>query len=112
MMGVKQDNERAARYMTITTFLVKNQSQNPKVPDINNIVPLPPAKLPHWDGTFQWQKEQDAGAPEKPSEKLIEEMAKAKHLEPVTGLPLLYANKTTDTIPSWLRSLTERHSVR
>jgi hypothetical protein len=112
ILGVKPDVERSARYMKIFEFLLKKYDQNPKVPDLNEIVPLPPAKLPHWNGTFQWQKEQDAGAPEKPSEKLIEEMAKAKHLEPVTGLPLLYANKTTDTIPSWLRSLTERHSVR
>jgi tetratricopeptide (TPR) repeat protein len=95
MMGVKTDDERAARYMTITTFLLKNQYKNPKVPDINDIVPLPPAKLPHWDGTFQWQKEQDAGAPEKPSEQLIEEMAKAKHLDPATGLPLKGANQTS-----------------
>ncbi len=95
-VGVKPDAERAARYMTITTFLSKNRSQNPKVPDINDIVPLPPAKLPHWDGTFQWQKEQAAGAPEMPSEQLIEEMAKAKHLDPATGLPLKGANQTSE----------------
>ncbi len=95
-VGVKPDDERAARYMTIFRFLLKNQYKNPKVPDINDIVPLPPAKLPHWDGTFQWQKEQDAGAPEKPSEQLIEEMAKAKHLDPATGLPLKGANQTSE----------------
>ncbi|MEX5993836.1 DUF6396 domain-containing protein [Providencia vermicola] len=28
-----------------------------KFPDINKIVPLPPAELPEWDGTFEYQKE-------------------------------------------------------
>jgi hypothetical protein len=52
-------------------------------------VPLPPAKLPPWDGTFQCQKEQDTAAPPaKPSEELIAGLAREKHLDPATGLPL------------------------
>ncbi|HTH73726.1 MAG TPA: DUF6396 domain-containing protein, partial [Trinickia sp.] len=70
-------------------FLRNNEGRNPKVPDIDKIVPLPPAKLPPWDGSFQWEKEQAAAAaPEKPSEELVDRLAKAKHLDPATGLPL------------------------
>jgi uncharacterized protein len=59
------------------------------VPDIDQIVPLPPAKLPAWDGTFQWQKDQDAAVPPpKPSDELIARLSKDKHLDPATGLPL------------------------
>ena len=73
----------------IRKFLRDNEGRNPKVPDIDKIVPLPPAKLPPWDGTFEWEKEQAAAVPpEKPSEELINRLAKAKHLDPTTGLPL------------------------
>jgi hypothetical protein len=60
-----------------------------KVPDIDQIVPLPPATLPPWDGTFRWQKEQDAAVPpQKPSDELIERLSKDKNLDPATGLSL------------------------
>ncbi len=81
--------ERARRYELIRAFIDDNKDRNPKVPDIDRIVPLPPAKLPPWDGTFQWQKEQDAAVPpQKPSDKLIERLSKEKNLDPATGLPL------------------------
>lgn len=88
-LALSKDPERTRRYDLIARFLDHNDGRNPKVPDIDKIVPLPPAKLPPWDGTFQWQKEQDAATPpQKPSDEFINEMAKAKHLDPATGLPL------------------------
>ena len=88
-IGVTSDPERVRRYSVIGKFIDANDGRNPKIPDIDKIVPLPPAKLPPWDGTFQWQKEQDASAPpQKPSDEVIDQMAKAKHLDPATGLPL------------------------
>ncbi|WP_347879301.1 sel1 repeat family protein [Burkholderia sp. BCC0419] len=88
-LGLENDPERSKRYEVIWKFLTDNETRNPRVPDLDKIVPLPPAKLPAWDGTFQWQKEQDAATPPpKPSNELINEMAKAKHLDPATGLPL------------------------
>ncbi|WP_176048684.1 sel1 repeat family protein [Burkholderia sp. BCC1644] len=88
-LALAHDPERSRRYRSIGNFLDSNESRYPKVPDIDKIVPLPPAKLPPWDGTFQWQKEQNAATPpQKPSDELIDKMAKAKHLDPATGLPL------------------------
>ncbi|WP_353847724.1 sel1 repeat family protein [Burkholderia sp.] len=89
VLGEQPDAERSRRYELIGAFLRGNDGRNPKVPDLDKIAPLPPAKLPHWDGTFQWQKEQNAATPpQKPSDELINEMAKTKHLDPATGLPL------------------------
>ncbi|WP_244107345.1 DUF6396 domain-containing protein [Burkholderia sp. BCC0419] len=98
-LALARDPERSRRYRLIGKFLDSNESRNPKVPDLDKIVPLPPAKLPSWDGTFQWQKEQDAATPpHKPSDELVNEMAKAKHLDPATGLPLAGSpDKTSQT---------------
>ncbi|WP_221928298.1 DUF6396 domain-containing protein, partial [Pseudomonas amygdali] len=61
----------------------------PKLLDIDSIVPLPPAKLPAWDGTFQWEKERGAKTvPNKPDDALLQRLSKEKDLDPVTGLPL------------------------
>lgn len=93
-LALSSDPERSRRYELIRKFITAHESHNPKVPDIDKIVPLPPANLPPWDGTFQWQKERDAAAPPpKPSDELIERMSKAKHLDPATGLPLSDATK-------------------
>ncbi|MEM5310143.1 sel1 repeat family protein [Paraburkholderia sp. JHI869] len=88
-MALPVDPERSRRYKLIGDFIDNNDGLNPKVPDIDQIVPLPPAKLPEWDGTFQWQKEQDAAKPpKKPDEELVSRLAKEKNLDPATGLPL------------------------
>jgi len=88
-LGLQNDPERSRRYELIGEFIDRNDGRNPKVPDIDKIVPLPPAKLPPWDGTFQWQKEQDAAVPpQKPPYEVIDQMAKEKNLDPATGLPL------------------------
>jgi hypothetical protein len=67
--------------------------------DIDQIVPLPPATLPPWDGTFQWQKAQDeAVPPQQPSDELSERLSKNKNLDPATGLPLTaFTRKSTQT---------------
>ncbi|WP_454767080.1 SEL1-like repeat protein [Cupriavidus campinensis] len=88
-LALPNDPERSRRYELIGKFLDRNDGRNPKVPDIDQIVPLPPAKLPPWDGTFQWQKEQDAAEPPpKPSDALIQRLCKARNLDPTTGLPI------------------------
>ncbi|WP_425219058.1 SEL1-like repeat protein [Ralstonia solanacearum] len=88
-IGLAKDVERSRRYKLIGDFIDRNAGRNPKVPDIDKIVPLPPAKLPPWDGTFQWEKDQAAAVPpQKPSDELIERLSQAKHLDPATGLPL------------------------
>ncbi|TDY38934.1 SEL1-like repeat protein [Paraburkholderia rhizosphaerae] len=88
-LALPRDPERARRYEAIWEYLNDNDGLNPKVPDIDQIVPLPPAKLPPWDGTFQWQKERDAAKPpQEPDNELVERLAREKNLDPVTGLPL------------------------
>jgi TPR repeat protein len=93
-LGLPPDLERSQRYQAIWKFLGDHDGLNPKVPDIDKIVPLPPAKLPEWDGTFEWQKEQDAAKPpQKPDEGLVARMAKEKNLDPATGLSLTPTKK-------------------
>ncbi|MEF3062936.1 DUF6396 domain-containing protein [Ralstonia solanacearum] len=88
-IGLAKYVERSRRYKLIGDFIDRNAGRNPKVPDIDKIAPLPPAKLPPWDGTFQWEKDQAAAVPpQQPSDELIERLSQAKHLDPATGLPL------------------------
>jgi TPR repeat protein len=98
-LGLSKDAERSRRYGLIREFISRNDGRNPTVPDIEKIVPLPPAPLPAWDGSFQWEKEQTAAkAPEKPSDDLVNRLAKDKHLDPATGLPLADAPSKTSEI--------------
>ncbi|WP_122672244.1 SEL1-like repeat protein [Pseudomonas viridiflava] len=88
-LGQKKDIERAERYKQISKLLSRWSYANPAVPEINEIVPLPPAKLPAWDGKLKWVEERKANVqPPKPTEALIEQLAKAKLLDPKTGKPL------------------------
>jgi len=88
-LGQQKDVERYKRYRAIWSFLADYSYLNPKVPEIDRIVPLPPAKLPPWDGSFQWIKTHEANVPPPlPSEERIQEMARVKHLDPETGRPL------------------------
>lgn len=100
-LALPNDPERSRRYRLIGQFLDANDGRNPQVPDIDKIVPLPPAKLPRWDETFEWQKRQDSATPpEKPSEELVDRLAKAKHLNAATGLPLPgAASMTSEATP-------------
>ncbi len=88
-LGQQEDLERADRYEKIWKILYGYSYANPKVAEINEILPLPPAPLPAWDGKLQWLEERLANVPpEKPSEALIHQLAKAKILEPATGRPM------------------------
>ncbi|MFU2318790.1 SEL1-like repeat protein [Rahnella sp. PCH160] len=88
-MGQQKDPERASRYRIIGDILSRYSYANPKVPEINDIVPLPPAPLPAWDGKLKWVEARKANVPPtKPGEALIEQLAKDKQLNPETGRPL------------------------
>ncbi|RIX49847.1 MAG: sel1 repeat family protein [Rhodocyclales bacterium GT-UBC] len=97
-LGQQKDLERVRRYKAIGHFLFAYDYLNPKVPEIDRIVPLPPAKLPPWDGSFQWLKTHEANVPPPlPSEERIQEMARAKHLDPETGRPLKDKHSAAET---------------
>ncbi|MGQ7817230.1 SEL1-like repeat protein [Metapseudomonas furukawaii] len=87
-LNQEKDLERAERYKAIWSILADYSYASPKVPEINEIVPLPPAELPPWDGKLQWLEERKANIPPpKPSEALIHQLARDKHLDPATGRP-------------------------
>jgi TPR repeat protein len=82
----KADPERARRYKVIGKMLSDYDYRDPKVPEIDSIVPLPPAKLPPWDGKLQWLEAHKANVPPPlPTEERIAQMAHAKGLDPKTG---------------------------
>uniref|UniRef100_UPI00057C2BC7 SEL1-like repeat protein n=1 Tax=Enterobacter sp. Bisph1 TaxID=1274399 RepID=UPI00057C2BC7 len=88
-LGQQKDPERARRYEAIGKVLSSYSYAHPTVPEINDIVPLPPAPLPEWDGKLKWLEAYEANiAPPKPGESLIAELARAKQLNPATGRPL------------------------
>ena len=87
-LDLQQDLERVERYKQISKVLGNYSYANPTVPEINDILPLPPAQLPEWDGKLQWLEARLANvAPQKPSEALIRELAEAQGLETATGKP-------------------------
>ena len=88
-LGIKTaDSERAIRYEMIKTYLSRNEFLDPKVPDLDEIVPLPPAKLPAWDGKIAFQRWFEGPSPEKPSDELMKKLAEKAGLDWQTGLPL------------------------
>jgi len=88
-LALEKDLERAKRYEEIGARLSGFSYAHPTVPDVNEIVPLPPAELPEWDGKLRWVKERKANIPPpKPSDELILRLANAKKLDPATGKPL------------------------
>lgn len=54
-LGVDKDPERVRRYDLFYKEIRSNSSA--RFPDIDKIVPLPPAELPKWDGSFEYKKE-------------------------------------------------------
>ncbi|QCY15547.1 sel1 repeat family protein [Pseudomonas sp. MPC6] len=87
-LSLQRDVERVERYHEIYNFLTRHEHLGAKVPDLESIVPFPPAVLPEWDGTFQWKRERDSAVPVIPSPELIEKLSAEKGLDPSTGLPL------------------------
>jgi TPR repeat protein len=88
-LALDKDLDRADRYHKIWSILADYSYADPKVPEINDILPLPPAKLPPWDGKLQWLEAREANvAPEKPSPELIQRLTRDLKLDPATGRPL------------------------
>ena len=58
----------------------------PKVHDLDDIVPLPPAKLPKWDGKIAFQRWFEGEAPPKPDEALVRRWAWQAGVNGDTGL--------------------------
>ena len=87
--GMVEDEERSRRYDAIRDFLWKNAHLKPElnVHDLDDIVPLPPAKLPSWDGKIAIQRFKEGPAPAKPSDELVRRLAQQAGLDPNTGLP-------------------------
>jgi hypothetical protein len=88
-LNLSEDLERAERYKTIWRILARYSYAHPKVPEINDILPLPPARLPPWDGKLQWLEAREANVPpERPSLELIQRLTEDLKLDPATGRPM------------------------
>ena len=87
-LDLAPDEERSRRYDIIWNYLAKYDYLHPKVPDLDEIVPLPPAKLPKWDGKIAFQRWYEGEAPPKPSEALMLKLANQAGLRVDNGLDL------------------------
>ena len=87
-LDVETDEERARRYGIIDSYLSTYDFMSPTVPDLDDIVPLPPAPLPEWDGKIAFQRWVEGDEPPKPSDELIKKLADKAGLDVKTGLPL------------------------
>ena len=85
-LNLKEDSERARRYKIIGDYLYDKDYLQPKVPDLDDIVPLPPAPLPEWDGKIAFQRWFEGEAPPKPDEALVRRLAWQAGLNGDTGL--------------------------
>ncbi|KMK50408.1 hypothetical protein RO21_12010, partial [[Actinobacillus] muris] len=84
-LNLSIDLERAKRYEMIGQYLSRNKHLQPKVPDLDEIVPLPPAELPAWDGKIAFQRWFEGESPEKPNEALVKKLAAQAGLDWETG---------------------------
>ena len=87
-LALKPDAERQMRYEKIALYLSDNDYLNPTLHDLDQIVPLPPAKLPPWDGKIEFQRWYEGASPPKPSDELVQRLAAQAGLDWQTGLPL------------------------
>ncbi|MFU2059645.1 sel1 repeat family protein [Avibacterium volantium] len=87
-LNLPEDIERSVRYKMIQNYLSTKDYLQPKVPDLDEIVPLPPAKLPPWDGKIAFQRWFEGPSPEKPSDELMQKLAEKAGLDWQTGLSL------------------------
>lgn len=90
-LGVENDLERSQRYIKINEILNNAPYQGEEIvlSDLDEIVPLPPKKLPKWDGKLAIQRWYEDQTHEKPSEILIMKLAQEKGLDPKTGKPVV-----------------------
>ena len=87
-LDVEIDEERARRYSIIDSYLSTYEFMSPTVPDLDDIVPLPPAPLPEWDGKIAFQRWGEGAEPPKPSDELLNKLADKAGVDVKTGLPL------------------------
>ncbi|OOF53373.1 hypothetical protein BKK56_11450 [Rodentibacter genomosp. 2] len=87
-LNLSEDSERARRYEMIWKYLAYKDYLQPKVPDLDDIVPLPPAPLPEWDGKIAFQRWYEGEAPPKPSEALMMKLANQAGVRVDNGLDL------------------------
>ena len=85
-LNLSEDPERARRYEIIWKYLAYKDYLQPKVPDLDDIVLLPPAPLPAWDGKIAFQRWFEGEAPLKPDEALVRRLAWQAGLNGDTGL--------------------------
>ena len=85
-LNLSEDSERSRRYKIIGDYLSDKDYLQPKVPDLDDIVPLPPAPLPEWDGKIAFQRWFEGEAPSKPDEALVRRLAWQAGLNGDTGL--------------------------
>ena len=85
-LNFQEDLERSKRYKAIARYLSDKDYLQPKVPDLDDIVPLPPAPLPEWDGKIAFQRWFEGEAPPKPDEALVRRLAWQAGLNGDTGL--------------------------
>ena len=85
-INLQPDSERSYRYKIIEDYLYEKDYLQPKVPDLDDIVPLPPAPLPEWDGKIAFQRWFEGEAPPKPDEALVRRLAWQAGLNGDTGL--------------------------
>ncbi|OOF54932.1 hypothetical protein BKK56_07245 [Rodentibacter genomosp. 2] len=87
-LDVVPDEERSRRYEIIRKYLSRYDYLQPKVPDLDDIVPLPPTPLPEWDGKIAFQRWYEGEAPPKPSEALMMKLANQAGVRVDNGLDL------------------------
>ncbi|WP_239689951.1 DUF6396 domain-containing protein, partial [Rodentibacter caecimuris] len=87
-LNLSEDPERARRYDMIWKYLAYKDYLQPKVPDLDDIVLLPPAPLPEWDGKIAFQRWYEGEAPPKPSEALMMKLANQAGVRVDNGLDL------------------------
>ena len=85
-LNLQEDLERSKRYKAIARYLSDKDYLQPKVPDLDDIVPLPPAPLPKWDGKIAFQRWFEGEAPPKPDEALVRRLAWQAGLNGDTGV--------------------------
>ena len=85
-LNLSEDHERSRRYRIIGDYLSDKDYLQPEVPDLDDIVPLPPAPLPKWDGKIAFQRWFEGEAPPKPDEALVRRLAWQAGLNGDTGL--------------------------
>ena len=85
-LNLSEDSERSRRYKIIGDYLYEKDYLQPKVTDLDDIVPLPPAPLPEWDGKIAFQRWFEGEAPPKPDEALVRRLAWQAGLNGDTGL--------------------------